>query len=102
MARDAPTDSAATGLAGFTEAEERRALSPGSKRIASSERIGMLPSSLRRETGFLKKGTKSAGVKRQYSGTAGRIDNCHIGVFLAYAGRHGHALIDRELYLPES
>ena len=54
------------------------------------------------ETGFLKKGTKSAGVQRQYSGTAGRIENCQIGVFLAYAGRHGHALIDRELYLPES
>jgi len=54
------------------------------------------------ETGFLKKGTKSAGVQRQYSGTAGRIENCQIGVFLAYASRHGHALIDRELYLPES
>ena len=54
------------------------------------------------ETGFLKKGTKSAGVKRQYSGTAGRIENCQVGVFLAYASRHGHALIDRELYLPES
>jgi SRSO17 transposase len=54
------------------------------------------------ETGFLKKGTKSAGVKRQYSGTAGRIENCQIGVFLAYASRHGHALIDRELYLPQS
>src|SRR5215211_7117826 len=54
------------------------------------------------ETGFLKKGDKSAGVKRQYSGTAGRIENCQIGVFLAYAGRHGHGLIDRELYLPES
>jgi SRSO17 transposase len=54
------------------------------------------------ETGFLKKGTKSAGVKRQYSGTAGRIENCQIGVFLAYASRHGHGLIDRELYLPES
>src|SRR5919108_4491682 len=53
------------------------------------------------ETGFLKKGTKSAGVKRQYSGTAGRIENCQIGVFLAYASRHGHALIDRALYLPE-
>src|SRR5215213_9723318 len=45
------------------------------------------------ETGFLKKGTKSAGVHRQYSGTAGRIENCQIGVFLAYASRHGHALI---------
>ena len=54
------------------------------------------------ETGFLKKGTKSAGVKRQYSGTAGRIENCQIGVFLAYAARHGHALVDRELYLPKS
>ena len=52
------------------------------------------------ETGFLKKGTKSAGVHRQYSGTAGRIENCQIGVFLGYAGRHGQALIDRALYLP--
>ena len=54
------------------------------------------------ETGFLKKGVKSAGVQRQYSGTAGRIENCQLGVFLAYASRRGHALIDRELYLPES
>jgi SRSO17 transposase len=54
------------------------------------------------ETGFLKKGTRSVGVQRQYSGTAGRIENCQIGVFLAYASVHGHALIDRELYLPES
>src|SRR5436305_4795713 len=54
------------------------------------------------ETGFLKKGTKSAGVQRQYSGTAGRTENCQIRVFLAYASRHGHALIDRDLYLPES
>jgi SRSO17 transposase len=53
------------------------------------------------ETGFLKKGTKSAGVQRQYSGTAGRIENCQLGVFLAYASRRGHALVDRELYLPE-
>jgi SRSO17 transposase len=52
------------------------------------------------ETGFLKKGTHSAGVARQYSGTAGRIENCQIGVFLAYASRHGHTLLDRELYLP--
>jgi len=52
------------------------------------------------ETGFLKKGTKSAGVQRQYSGTAGRVENCQVGVFLAFAGRHGHALVDRELYLP--
>jgi SRSO17 transposase len=54
------------------------------------------------ETGFLKKGQHSAGVARQYSGTAGRIENCQIGVFLAYASRHGHALLDRELYLPEA
>ncbi|WP_327115700.1 IS701 family transposase [Nocardia sp. NBC_01730] len=54
------------------------------------------------ETGFLKKGTKSAGVQRQYSGTAGRTENCQIGVFLAYASKHGHALIDRELYVPQS
>jgi SRSO17 transposase len=53
------------------------------------------------ETGFLKKGDKSAGVQRQYSGTAGRIENCQIGVFLGYASRHGRALIDRALYLPE-
>lgn len=53
------------------------------------------------ETGFLKKGTASVGVARQYSGTAGRIENCQIGVFLAYASRHGQALIDRRLYLPK-
>ncbi|WP_370946817.1 IS701 family transposase [Amycolatopsis sp. cg5] len=54
------------------------------------------------ETGFLKKGIRSAGVQRQYSGTAGRIENCQIGTFLAYASARGHVLIDRELYLPES
>ena len=54
------------------------------------------------ETGFLKKGDKSAGVQRQYSGTAGRIENCQIGVFLGYASRYGRALIDRALYLPET
>jgi SRSO17 transposase len=54
------------------------------------------------ETGFIKKGTRSAGVQRQYSGTAGRTENCQIGVFLAYASAHGHALIDRELYIPAS
>jgi len=52
------------------------------------------------ETGFLKKGTKSVGVKRQYSGTAGRIENCQVGVFLAYASARGQAFLDRELYLP--
>lgn len=54
------------------------------------------------ETGFLKKGEHSAGVARQYSGTAGRIENCQVGVFLAYASRFGQALIDRRLYLPEA
>ena len=53
------------------------------------------------ETGFLKKGTKSVGVARQSSGTAGRIENCQVGVFLAYASQHGRAFLDRELYLPE-
>jgi SRSO17 transposase len=53
------------------------------------------------ETGFLKKGEKSVGVKRQYSGTAGRIENCQVGVFLAYRTDAGHALIDRSLYLPK-
>jgi SRSO17 transposase len=53
------------------------------------------------ETGFVKKGEKSAGVRRQYSGTAGRVENCQVGVFLGYASRKGHALIDRALYLPE-
>lgn len=53
------------------------------------------------ESGFLKKGTKSAGVQRQYSGTAGRIENCQIGVFLAYGSAVGHGFLDRELYLPQ-
>src|ERR1700694_5090698 len=53
------------------------------------------------ETGFLKKGTKSVGVQRQYSGTAGRLDNCQIGVFLAYASPGGRTFLDRELYLPK-
>jgi SRSO17 transposase len=53
------------------------------------------------ETGFLKKGTHSVGVARQYSGTAGRIENCQVGVFLAYASRYGQTLIDRQLYLPK-
>src|SRR5215208_2483471 len=53
------------------------------------------------ETGFLKKGPKSVGVQRQYSGTAGRIENCQIGVFLAYASAKGRTFLDRELYLPK-
>lgn len=54
------------------------------------------------ETGFLKKGTKSVGVQRQYSGTAGRVENCQVGVFLAYATQRGRTFLDRELYLPQS
>jgi SRSO17 transposase len=54
------------------------------------------------ETGFLKKGSHSVGVARQYSGTAGRIENCQVGVFLAYASPLGQALIDRRLYLPDA
>ena len=53
------------------------------------------------DTGFAKKGTCSAGVGRQYSGTLGRRDNCQVGVFVSYASRHGHTLVDRRLYLLE-
>jgi len=64
--------------------------------LGNEQAIGVID-----ETGFLKKGDKTAGVKRQYSGTAGRIENCQIGVFLAYSNRQEHTLIDRELYLPQ-
>ena len=64
--------------------------------LADPDAVGVID-----ETGFLKKGRHSAGVARQYSGTAGRIENCQIGVVLAYASLHGHTLIDRELYLPK-
>lgn len=63
--------------------------------LADNHSVGVVD-----ETGFLKKGIHSAGVARQYSGTAGKIENCQIGVFLAYASTHGHTLLDRELYLP--
>src|SRR5215210_8976461 len=53
------------------------------------------------ETGFIKKGENSVGVKRQYTGTVGKRENCQVGVFLAYASERGQAFIDRELYLPE-
>lgn len=61
----------------------------------------MACSSLMRR-GFEKYGSKSVGVQRQYSGTAGRIENCQIGVFLTYTTQAGHTLLDRELYLPKS
>ena len=63
--------------------------------LADLDAVGVID-----ETGFLKKGVHSAGVARQYSGTAGRVENCQMGVFLAYASGHGHTLLDRELYLP--
>lgn len=67
--------------------------------LIASEKPGVL---IVDETGFLKKGEKSVGVQRQYSGTAGRIENSQVGVFLAVAGPRGRALIDRELYLGKS
>jgi SRSO17 transposase len=54
------------------------------------------------ETGFLKQGKASCGVSRQYTGSAGKITNCQVGVFATYVSRHGHAFIDRALYLPKS
>ncbi|WP_458794031.1 IS701 family transposase, partial [Nocardia cyriacigeorgica] len=54
------------------------------------------------ETGHVKKGTKTVGVQRQYSGTAGRIENCQVAVYMTYTSSKGHALIDRALYLPRS
>jgi SRSO17 transposase len=54
------------------------------------------------ETGFLKQGKTSCGVGRQYTGSAGKITNCQIGVFATYASRHGHAFIDRRLYMPKA
>src|SRR5215207_595018 len=65
--------------------------------LASPDAVGVLD-----ETGFVKKGQHSVGVSRQYSGTAGRIENCQIAVFLSYATSLGHTLLDRELYLPAS
>lgn len=64
--------------------------------LATPDAVGVID-----ESGFLKKGRHSAGVARQYSGTAGKVENCQIGVFLAYASEHGHCLMDRELYLPK-
>jgi SRSO17 transposase len=52
------------------------------------------------ETGFIKKGDKSAGVARQYCGASGKLDNCQVGVFLSWQTAQGHALLDRALYLP--
>ena len=54
------------------------------------------------ETGFVKKGHDSVGVARQYCGTLGKVENCQVGVFAAYASRHGYALVDKRLFLPET
>ena len=54
------------------------------------------------ETGDVKKGTDTVGVQRQYTGTAGRIENAQVAVYLVYAGRRGHTAVDRELYVPRS
>jgi SRSO17 transposase len=67
------------------------------ERFGDSQGIAVLD-----ETGFLKKGTESVGVARQYSGTAGKVENCQIGVFLGYCSARGHVLLDRRLYLHES
>ena len=64
--------------------------------FGEEEAIGVID-----ETGFLKKGNRSVGVKRQYSGTAGKVENCQVGTFLSYATSKGHAFLDRRLYLPE-
>src|SRR6266446_9748615 len=53
------------------------------------------------ESGFVKKGKESVGVARQYCGTRGKVDNSQVGVFAAYASRHGYALVDTRLFLPE-
>jgi SRSO17 transposase len=66
------------------------------ERFGDADGIGVVD-----ETGFIKKGTHSVGVKRQYSGTAGKIENCQIGTFLSYASPAGHVFLDRQLYLPE-
>ena len=64
--------------------------------LGDSQTVGIID-----ETAFLKKGTHSAGVARQYSDTAGRVENCQVGVFLAYTGARGYTLLDEELYLPK-
>lgn len=66
------------------------------------ERLGYAPGiGVIDESGFVKKGRCSAGVKRQYCGRVGKIENCQVGVYLGYVAPQGHALLDRELYLPQ-
>src|SRR3954452_24734991 len=101
-------DRLASGRAGGSGPALPHAVAPGAQPLgrgradgieALGDRDGVLVVD---ETGFIKKGEHSVGVARQYSGTAGRIENCQIGGFLAYASRYGQALIDRQLYLPEA
>ena len=66
------------------------------ERFGDQEGIGVVD-----ETGFLKKGENSVGVNRQYTGTAGKVENCQVGVFLTYFNRQGYTFLDRRLYLPE-
>jgi SRSO17 transposase len=66
------------------------------ERFGDKDGIGVID-----ETGFLKKGTKSVGVKRQYTGTAGKVENCQVGVFLTYFAPGGRTFLDRRLYLPQ-
>ena len=66
------------------------------ERFGEEDGIGIVD-----ETGFLKKGTKSVGVKRQYCGTAGKIENCQVGVFVTYYTNRGYTFLDRRLYLPK-
>jgi len=53
------------------------------------------------ESGFIKKGQDSVGVARQYCGTAGKVDNCQVGVFASYVSQHGYAMVDKRLFIPE-
>jgi SRSO17 transposase len=93
-----------TGFSGCSR--RRRGTRPGYVRTCGDFTVGFLAHAeavlVPDETGFLKKGRQSAGVQRQYSGTAGRIENCQLGVFLTYTAPAGRALIDAELYLPVS
>jgi SRSO17 transposase len=66
------------------------------ERLADADAVPVID-----ETGFLKQGKASCGAARQYTGSAGKITNCQIGVFASYVSRHGHAFVDRGLYLPK-
>ncbi|WP_455680546.1 IS701 family transposase [Streptomyces olivaceoviridis] len=94
---DLPT-SRATGCSSVWDADALR----DDVRVCVGESLGPDGVLIIDDTGFIKKGTTSAGVGRQYTGTSGKIDNCQIGVFAAYATGSGRALVDRELYLPKA